>query len=163
MGGSVASIIGSVKKAATAPTNFIVNGSFDTAVTSPPWVVGSGVPTRSTARFHSAPASGLNGSDADGNSSVYYSANSVLTIGSYYSLSLWVYFANVGANTTLYYSTGFNASSISVSATAGVWSYVKIENQLCTSATSLSFQLYDLNSLPFYVDDIWVVSGATAH
>jgi len=166
MTGVVAGLIASVKKIAGGAVNLVVNGSVDTAVTSPPWVVGSGVPTRNTSIYHSSPASGINGSDVDGNSSVYYSANSVLTIGKYYSISFWVFFPTASptfGDVNLYYATGFNTGGSGYTITPNVWTYIKIENQLCTSATVLAFQFYDISSHTFYIDDIWVVEGATAH
>jgi hypothetical protein len=169
MTGSFAGLVGSVKKAASSGlTNLFANSSFETA--SPSNVVYG---SRVTGNANTGSYSVMSGYDSiteiyDPETSIlmytYYNNNhlivqsptAVLTIGQRYSISFWY----KGAAST----ATFCGSTLAVS--GGSFVYYKIENVIATT-TSATLTCSSGNSMDspdvWYVDDVWVVAGATAY
>jgi len=157
MSGAVAGLVGSVKAAAVAPTNLVLNGSATTTSTTN-YVLGS----RSTSAFRTTPASWLAG--FDGGSELYvveYYATSVLTVGSRYSVSIWAKNNAVSQDVVLQAYFGSNLLSLTQTPTTSAWINYKIENALCSGNGNLDIFVYATDS-NFYVDDITCVAGPTA-
>jgi hypothetical protein len=162
MSGAVAGLIGSLKAAAVAaPTNIITNPSFTVNLNG--WT-SYGTEARETAVFRSAPACYSTGFSEDFGAIAEYTQAGALTVGSSYSLSLWIRNA-VGAQTfniqmTLGTSTTFFSSASYSQSTS--WQYIKFENQLCAGNSNFSFNIYGGNGNGFEIDDVSLVLGATA-
>jgi hypothetical protein len=152
--GAVAGLVGSVKAAAAAPTNLVLNGSATTTSTTN-WTAGS----RNTSIFKTTPASWLsvNYEPTETQAVEYFDPN-MLTVGTRYSLSFWAraIYPNYPLSVTFY--TGSGSGTLIYPSTT-TFEYFKIENQLCTATNGGIF----IDSLAnFYIDDVAIVAGATA-
>jgi hypothetical protein len=162
MSGVIAGLIASVKAGSEpAPTNIITNGSF--TVNTNGWT-DLGTQVRETAVYRSAPASYGTGFSEDNGAIAEYTQAGALTVGSRYSLSLWIR-NSVGAqpfgiSMTLGTSTTFFNSASYPQSTS--WQYIKFENQLCVGNSNFSFYIYGSNGNSFEIDDVSLVLGATA-
>jgi hypothetical protein len=138
-----------------APTNLIANGSATTTN-----LTGWGDTIRTTSEFNTTPASWMSFYSL---SSEEYEVNyyqPVLTVGARYSLSFWA--KNVSPNTiSVQFDTGVNFSVTNITPSTSVWTYYKVENQLCTTNTNLSL-IFKTPGNDFYIDDVAVVLGPTA-
>jgi hypothetical protein len=159
--GVVAGLIGSVKSgAAPAPENLVTNPSF--TVNTADW--SGNFPdaqiSRNTTTFRSAPAA-LYYEGFDGDPFCGYSKANLLSIGSAYSLSLYIRTSN-----TQSFNIGLNAGTSSQTLTTPTqssgtaWVNYKIENVTCAGNTTLSININ--SNAPAFVDDVSVVLGSTA-
>jgi len=159
--GVVAGLIGSVKSgAAPAPTNLVTNPSF--TVNTVDWYddFPEAQIIRSTSTFRSAPAS-LTYSGFDGSPRCYYFKTNLLTIGSAYSLSLWIRTFNTQSiNIVLNAGSNFQTLTTPTQSSTADWTNYKIQNVTCAGNTTLSIIINSAFSA--YVDDVSVVLGATA-
>jgi hypothetical protein len=158
MSGVVAGLIASVKSTSPTPVNLVTNPSFTVNTTD--WYSDDGNLTRNTVTFRSSPAA-LAYSGNDASPATYYYKNNLLTVGSRYSLSLWIKTIYPQGFFTISFQVGsnFQQLNISPSDTAPFTNY-KIENLLCTGNGTL--QVYVSSESPAYIDDVSVVLGATA-
>jgi hypothetical protein len=156
MTGSFAGLIGSVKKVvASGLTNLFPNGDFtSTDITG--WNIGQ----RTTSLFYSSPASLLAPAVGEADPQIYYSNAGILTIAQPYSLSFWLRADGVDP-ITFYFYVGSTLQTIIITPSTIAWVYYKIENVIC--ATNTTVQLNASGPWQFYIDDIWLVAGATAH
>lgn len=162
MTGVIAGLIGSVITiTGGTPTNLISNGSFTVNTTG--WI-NAGTQVRDTSVFRSTPASYSTGFSENFGAIAEYAQTGILTVGSRYSISLWIY-NPLGAQSfnismTLGNSTTY-FSSASYPALAS-WQYIKFENQLCSGNSNFSFYIYGGNGISFNIDDVSLVLGPTA-
>jgi hypothetical protein len=154
MSGVIAGLIGSVKAAATV-TNIVNNGSATSSSDLANWYGTS----RDTNVYKTSPASWLNGLDGDDNPIVEFYNTNLLTVGTSYSLSFWVKPAGAMTLNIVFYC-GTNFGTNTVTPTIGIWNYYKIENIQCLVNKTIDVMLVGSNN--FNIDDMWVVSGATA-
>lgn len=159
MSGVVAGLIGSVKAAAATPTNLVLNPSFTDDSTAGWSAVGDNYFSRRTTTFRTAPAS-LSYDNSDGEPTVSYTRESVLTVGQRYSLSLYLLNVN-GQSYTIKLYAGTTVTTLTTSSTTpNTWVNFKIENVLCAGNTTLQVEV---SCVAFgFIDDISVVQGATA-
>jgi hypothetical protein len=132
--GVVAGLIGSVKSAPSAPVNLIVNPSFtDASLLN--WGSNEYASfSRVTYDFRTAPACLLY-DQGDGPANAYYLKTNLLTVGSRYSMSLWIKNSPNAQSFTIEFVAGGNYQALTtpeIAANAGYTQY-KIENVLCTS------------------------------
>jgi hypothetical protein len=157
MSGAVAGLIGSVKKAAAgAPTNIVLNGSATTTSTTN-YYLGS----RSTSAFKTTPASWLATFDGGTELLVVEYFAPALTVGTRYSVSVWVKNNSFAQDVTLSATFGSTVINLTQTPTTSAWMNYKIENALCATNSSLDIFVYATDA-NFYVDDITCVEGATA-
>jgi len=159
--GVVAGLIASVKSAPSAPINLIVNPSF----TNSPllnWGSNESAPfSRITSGFRTTPAC-LTYGQGDGDANAFYFKSNVLTVGSSYSMSLWIANSPNSQSFTINFQAGANSQTLTtavIAPNAGYTQY-KIENVLCTTNANIFVGVtspYDA-----YIDDVSVVLGATA-
>jgi hypothetical protein len=157
MTGVLAGVIGSVKKAASGPTNIMVNGSATSATN--PFFGGSGF--RNTTYFKTTPASWQMNDVGNGPELTYFAATG-LTIGQTYSMSWWSRNDPVNGSEAVTFSPlSFSGGTGTTSYTPGAtFTYYKLENMTATSVgVYFQFTGSNFNSL---FDDIWIVAGATA-
>jgi len=158
MTGVIAGLIGSIKTAVAAATNLVTNPSFSVNTTD--WYSDTGIITRDTVTFRSAPAS-LVAEPGDGDPNPYYFKSSLLTIGQVYSLSIWIRTFNTQSfNITLNAGTTAGNLITASQSSAAPWTNYKIENITCTGNGTLQIFVYAGSS--FYIDDVSVVLGPTA-
>ena len=160
MSGVVAGLIASVKSAPSVPVNLVTNPSF--TVDTVDWY--DDFPQaeifRDTSTFRSSPAS-LYYNEFEGSPRCYYFKTNLLTIGSAYSLSLWIRTFNTQSfNIVLYAGTNFQTITTPTQTSAQGWTNYKIENVTCAGNTALQI-IINSNALA-YVDDVSVVLGPTA-
>ena len=161
MSGVVAGLIASVKSAPSGPVNLVENPSF-TDVSLENWDSNYyGTFLRVTYDFRTAPAC-LFYDQGDGPANAYYLKSNVLTIGSRYSMSLWIKNAANPQSFTINFQAGANNQTLTTAEIAAYAAYTqyKIENVLCTTNGTLLVAV----SSPYYafIDDVSVVLGATA-
>jgi hypothetical protein len=159
MSGVVAGLIGSVKAAAAAVVNLVTNGSFTTTDLTN-WS-GTNI-YRYTSFFRTTPA--CLGSDSLGESDPYlsYFQTNALTVGSRYSLSLWIQSRANPEAFTITFNCGTTTSTVTTASLgpANTYYYYKIENVLCAGNGTLEISIPSTTSIE--IDDVWVVAGATA-
>jgi hypothetical protein len=156
--GVIAGLIASVKSAPSAPVNLVTNPSF--TVNTADWYSDDGNLTRNTVTFRSSPAA-LAYSGNDASPATYYYKTNVLTVGSRYSLSIWIKTIYPQGFFTISFQAGSSSQELNInpSDTAPFTNY-KIENLLCTGNGTL--QVFVTSESPAYIDDVSVVLGATA-
>lgn len=159
MSGVLAGLIGSVKAEAAGVVNLVTNGSFTTTNLTN-WS-GSNI-YRYTDFFRTTPA--CLGSDSFGENDPYlsYYKTNTLTVGSRYSLSLWIQSrANPGIF-TITFNCGTTTSTVTTASLgpANTYYYYKIENVLCAGNGTLEISIPSTTNIE--IDDVWVVAGATA-
>jgi hypothetical protein len=156
--GAVAGLLASVKSGSTTPVNLVTNPSF--AANTTDWYSDETAPARDTAVFRSAPAS-LAYYGGDASPATYYYKNNLLTVGSRYSLSIWIRTLYAQGFFLITFQAGGTSQQISVSPSSdNLFTNYKIENVLCTVDGSM--QISVVSESPAYIDDVWVVQGATA-
>lgn len=167
MTGSFAGLVGSLKKAGVAlPTNYITNGTFESATMSQWYTQGDATTmTRSTSYAHSGTYSGQFVFDGvNGTMSAGYSGAGVS--GGRFSFSVWFLTTNITYN-AINYTVDLGGNGFS-----GMWTLPSINtwykftysNVLPGGANylNLDFQMVGFpSSGNFYIDDVYVVSGAT--
>ena len=162
MTGVIAGLIGSIITiAGGTPTNLISNGSFTVNTTG--WT-DTGTQVRDTSVFRSAPASYSTGFSEDYGAIAEYTQNGILTVGSRYSISLWIYNPLGAQPFTIRMQLGTSATffnSASYPALAS-WQYIKFENQLCSGNSNFSFYIAGSGANAFNIDDVSLVLGPTA-
>ena len=141
--------------------NLVDNSDFGASIAG--WE-GVGNTSRDTSVFRSAPASLNTYYDGDNIPYATYSRNSVLTVGQRYSLSFWI--KNSVTRNFLIYFAGNRQASVSIPGSSS-WQYIKVENVAADNAymAITVFPLWEANglySVPFNIDDVTVVKGATA-
>jgi hypothetical protein len=159
--GVVAGLIASVKSAPSAPVNLIINPSFtDSPLLN--WYSNESAPvSRATFEFRTTPAC-LTYGQGDGDANAFYFKSNVLTVGSRYSMSLWIKNSPNLQSFRIDFVAGANTQTLTtplILPNAGYTQY-KIENVLCTTNQNLQVgvtSLYD-----GYIDDVSVVLGSTA-
>jgi GTPase len=62
---------------------------------------------------------------------------------------------------TFYFYVGSTIQPIIITPPTSAWVYYKIENVIC--ATNTTVQLDASGPYQFYIDNIWLVAGATAY
>jgi hypothetical protein len=156
MTGVLAGVIGSVKKAATGPTNLFINGSATTA--TPNSFLAS---FRNTTTFKTTPAAWQMNDVGNGPELTYFAATG-LTIGQTYSISWWCRSDPLnGADSVNFSPLSFSGGTGTTSFTpTTTFTYYKLENLTATSV-SVYFQWWS-NNFSHVFDDIWLVAGATA-
>lgn len=152
----------------SGPTNFVINGGFESPISATNWSDGNGgTPSRNTAGGAKAGTYYL-ASNYDPNSEAYkanYSANSSLTVGSFYSLSVWLQTNSIADTVSIDWSFGTNTGTLNATVTlpsigTNIWQKFTIANKQCLGNGTLSINFTD-NSASFGIDELWVVSGAT--
>jgi hypothetical protein len=159
--GVFAGLIGSVKSAPSAPVNLIVNPSFtDSPLLN--WYSNDAAPvSRLTSNFRTTPAC-LTYGQGDGDANAFYLKTNVLTVGSSYSMSLWIKNSPNAQSFTINFVAGANSQTLitaEIAPNSGYTQY-KIENVLCT--TNANLQVGVTSPYDGYIDDVSVVLGATA-
>jgi hypothetical protein len=160
MSGVVAGLIASVKSAPSAPINLVTNPSF--TVNTVDWYddYPASEIIRDTSTFRSAPAS-LYYNEFEGTPRCFYFKNNLLTIGSAYSLSLWIRTFNTQSfNIVLQAGSNFQTLTTPTQTSAQGWVNYKIENVTCAGNSNL-FIIINSNAFA-YLDDVSVVLGPTA-
>lgn len=146
----------SAGKATFAPVNLVLNPSATTTSTTN-WTAAS----RNTSIFKTTPASWLSVYyDSSETQAVEYFDANMLTVGTAYSLSFWARRAIAGNNVTVRFYSGNSTEVTVITPSASTFQYFKIENILCTGATSGGFFIDSPSD--FYIDDVAIVAGPTA-
>jgi hypothetical protein len=158
MSGVISVVIGALRSAAAAVFSSLVpNGDFEQGALPAGWTFSestSGISTtQSVSTSHSLYVKAFYDGDAD-HSLANYSAN-LLTVGTTYSVSFWIYgvaamHLSFGTNNVFY--TGGSLG----------WSKFTALNNLCTGNTTFTLDLTGNNGSTFYIDDIVLLAGSTA-
>jgi hypothetical protein len=159
MSGSVASLVSSLKKAVVTPTNLVVNSGFETLPLTG-WDAILSDQTRTSVNPHTGSWCGVPGYDGDFGQNMW-AYGSTLTVGQYYSISFWI---RAGATTSMAFSwqLGTNTGTYTAITSGTAWTYFKIENKQCLGNTNFKLSFEDA-SYSYFVDDVWLQQGATAH
>lgn len=142
------------------PTNLVLNSGFETLPLTG-WDAILSDQTRTSVNPHTGSWCGVPGYDGDVGLNIF-NYGSGMTVGQFYSISFWL--RTTGATTTAVdWVFGTNTGTYTATNTNSSWTYFKIENKQCLGNGNFQMDWINAASIQFYIDDVWVQQGATAH